>query len=138
MFARLVAASLVVCLSGGVAFGADRLLPGQSLGVGESLTSNNGEFTLVYQSDGNVVLYAYYGQGRQEAMWSSDTRGQIPGRFVMQDDGNLVIYRGGDNWHVFATNTYVRQSRLILQDDGNLVIYPQGSNHALWATNTYR
>jgi hypothetical protein len=57
-------------------------------------------------------------------------------RLVMQDDGNLVLYEGG-NHAVWATNTSGQAvSRCIMQSDGNLVIY--GFNgHVVWASNTF-
>ena len=36
---------------------ADRLNPGERLNHDESLTSSNGRYRLVMQSDGNFVLY---------------------------------------------------------------------------------
>jgi hypothetical protein len=56
-------------------------------------------------------------------------------RFVMQDDGNAVLYR--DSTPLFATNTSGRpSSSLILQGDGNLVIYDSTGN-ALWAASAF-
>jgi hypothetical protein len=46
------------------------------------------------QSDGNLVLY----RGEHlpvNAVWSSNTYGNDNALFVVQDDGNAVIYRAG-------------------------------------------
>jgi hypothetical protein len=95
----------------------------------ESRTSVDGRFTLVYQGDGNLVLY-YGGL----ALWASDTWGTQPGYAVMQGDGNLVVYDayGIPRW---SSNTWgYPGAYLVVQSDGNLVIYL--SYWAMWATNT--
>jgi hypothetical protein len=108
----------------------DRLLPNQGLEVGASITSADGRFRFVLQSDGNLVLY---GPGNVP-LWASNTNGHFDvWDAVMQDDGNLVIYniRGKPLW---ASNTNGRASAwLIAQDDGNVVIY-DSNNKPLWAT----
>ena len=48
----------------------DTLNAGQKLGKGDSLTSNNGAYTLTLQEDGNLVLAA-----RGEAEWATGTDG---------------------------------------------------------------
>eukprot|EP01083_Nonionella_stella_P044574 119998_1 len=42
---------------------------------------------LVFQDDGNVVIYS-----DGDAVWSSDALNDSPGMLIMQDDGNLVAY----------------------------------------------
>jgi hypothetical protein len=65
------------------------LAPGQCLQVGQSLRSQNQQYTLILQTDGNVLLYNPYSQ----PLWVTDTGGLIaPGHFAMQTDGNLVLY----------------------------------------------
>ncbi len=58
------------------------------------------------------------------------------GRFtlVMQKDGNLVEYAGG-NRAVWASGTSTPQSIVRMQDDGNLVVIAPG-NKPVWATGT--
>ncbi len=58
-------------------------------------------------------------------------------RFVVQLDGNLVIYDVYNNviWNSGTQN--VGLSKLIMQPDGNLVLYTKNNNSAVWATNTY-
>ena len=100
------------------------LFPGQSLLPGQSLQSDNRLYTLTMQPDGNVVLrdseskplwrtgtgggqidprdfimqtdgnlVLYDTSGQQH--WASKTQGN-PGAFLnVQDDGNVVVYRGG-------------------------------------------
>ena len=96
------------------------LFPGQYLGPGQSVQSDNKLHTLIMQSDGNVVLY----NRRSQAIWSTKTGGLItPGKFIMQTDGNLVLYDsdGNPGW---ASNTYNNPGAFLnVQDDGNLVVY---------------
>ncbi len=95
------------------------------------LTSPNGKFTLVYQGDGNLVLY----KNITTSIWSSKTNGKSSATFKFQTDGNLVIY-GAGNSVVWSPNCYGKAGQtLTLQDDGNLVVYT-GANQPIWATGT--
>ena len=99
----------------------------------ESLVSADGRFYLLYQTDGNLVLYET-GAG---PIWASGTAGSTAGRAVMQHDGNLVVYDAASRI-VFATNTSSHPgARLVMQNDGNLVIYDSNGT-AIWATQTVR
>lgn len=113
----------------------DQLLPNESLGPDQSISSPNGRYTFVYQSDGNLVLYRNYKNYDRRALWASSTDGRVVERCIMQGDGNLVIY-GPGNEYVWDTSTDGHpESRLVVQDDGNVVICdPAGT--PLWATNT--
>ena len=106
----------------------DTLTAGQKLGKGDSLTSNNGAYTLTLQEDGNLVLAA-----RGEAVWATGTNGQGGDRAEVQGDGNFVLYAGDKPiWH---TDTKGKKDvKLVLQDDRNVVLY-SGSGVA-WASNT--
>lgn len=106
----------------------DRLLPGQSLGPGMSLISPNGQHSLQYQPDGNLVVY----QSGVGPVWASQTDLTPPGSVQMQHDGNLVAYDrdGVPRW---ASGTWGKHGAMVqLQDDANLVIYLDG--HPIWAS----
>ena len=109
---------------------ADRLNPGQELHADESLVSANGQFSLVLQTDGNLVL----SEGG-EAVWATGTDGREISKIIMQEDGNLVLYAtNGDP--VWASQTDGNNGAyLLLQDDRNVVIY-SADGSPLWATNT--
>jgi hypothetical protein len=81
----------------------DKLLSGAIEPPGWSITSNNGHYMLVFQSDGNLVLYVQY-RGLV-ALWSTRTNGQPSKLLAMQvqDDGNVVIYVG--TTPIWATST---------------------------------
>lgn len=53
---------------------------------------------------------------------------------VFQEDGNFVVYASGGS-PVWASGTWHKGTYLAVQDDGNLVIY-NGSHQPVWATNT--
>lgn len=109
----------------------DTLQVGEHLSADQELRSYNGRFRLIYQLDGNLVLY----DRDWIALWASGTDGTDPGRVIMQDDGNCVVYdrSGVARW---ASNTDGRLgARLVMQDDGNLVIYSAG-DVPIWASNT--
>ena len=108
---------------------ADWLVPGRTLGVGDSVDSCDGRFQLVMQGDGNLVLY----QRRVGALWSSGTHGTGADRATMQEDGNLVVYAGGTaRW---SSGTHGRPGSVaVVQSDGNLVIHASGG--PAWASGS--
>jgi hypothetical protein len=96
--------------------------------------------TLVWQTDGNLVVYRNNGQ----AVWSSNTAGNTSAVLVRQNDGNLVIYAyqptiAANGWvsglPLWASGTSGKgANNLVVQGDGNVVI--SGPSGALWATAT--
>lgn len=113
----------------------DDMQPGEVLNPGQSISSTNGQYTFVYQGDGNLVLY----RNRDgKPLWgSTNTWGKTDGVCVMQGDGNLVIYDSNSN-PIWASETWQHPgSRLVVQSDGNVVMYsPNGTS--VWATNTWQ
>ncbi|WP_218920114.1 hypothetical protein [Chondromyces crocatus] len=111
---------------------------------------------LVVQDDGNVVIYR-----PRVPIWASNTNQNSPQcntpgilepgqslrrgaqvqtgngtyRLVMQDDGNLVVYRrnGSAVWATGTNGVSIREA--IMQQDGNLVLYDYASR-ARWASGT--
>ena len=83
---------------------SDRLMNGEKLERGQSLTSRNGAYTLTLQDDGNLVLAA---QG--EAVWATDTNGKGAERLEVQKDGNCVLYTSDKPiWHTDTNRLCVR------------------------------
>lgn len=108
----------------------DHLYEGEELKLGESITSNNGKYELLFQKDGNLALYKI-GENLREAYWSSGSWGKAATHCIMQSDGNLVVYEHNlALWHSH-TNGHPG-AFLIVQDDGNLVIYY--NNVPIWYT----
>jgi hypothetical protein len=109
---------------------SQQLLPGQSLLQGESLVSADGSHSVGLQEDGNVVLYNGF-----TALWATSTSTTAAANFVMQGDGNLVLY-DAQNVALWASNTSGNPNAVVvMQTDGNLVIY-SANGVALWASGT--
>jgi Ricin-type beta-trefoil lectin domain len=118
----------------GPAAQGDDMQPGEVLNPGESISSASGEYTFMFQHDGNLVLYRNK-DGRP--LWASGTYGKPSAVCIMQDDGNLVIYDLGER-PIWSSDTWRDPgSRLLVQDDGNVVIY-RPDNTPVWATNTWQ
>lgn len=110
----------------------------------------------VFQWDGNLVVYSASGR----PLWASGVR-LYANSFVLQTDGNLVIYQGytprwasgysapdglryrGTDYlypgQVLNVNEYLRSSdkrySLLLRSDGNLIAYGPGF-HEIWSSGT--
>jgi pimeloyl-ACP methyl ester carboxylesterase len=109
---------------------ASTLSAGERLYPDQRMYSPNGAYALIYQSDGNLVLY-----GPSGPLWASDTIGQPPGFATMQTDGNVVVYRA-DGVPIWATDTSgMPGAELRVQDDGFLVLYDAGHT-SMWSVPT--
>lgn len=99
--------------------------------LGRILWSTNTERTPVHSGQ-NMILSSgdTLNSGDSISINANDT-------FVMQYDGNLVLYIGGiAAWHVGQYATPVPGSYAAMQSDGNFVVYsPSGT--AVWSTGTY-
>jgi hypothetical protein len=109
--------------------------PGESLFEGDSLLSPNGNYQLILQMDGNLVLYPINNGITGQHLWASGTSNQSGGpqisHAIMQSaDGNFVIYDTSGN-APWCTGSVGENSHLVVQDDGNVVIY-----HPIWSTQT--
>jgi hypothetical protein len=111
----------------------DNLTTDKTLHHGEYLTDRSGYFQLIFQEDGNLVMYDIFGN----AHWNTGTQGKGASRAIMQTDGNLVLYKA-NNDVVWAANRdisnfrFVQNARLTIQEDGNLVMY-EPNNTVIWA-----
>jgi hypothetical protein len=110
----------------------DKLLTtGQVLHPGQSRRSANGQYQLLMQGGGNLVL----SDAARNVLWSSQTGGNPGAWTAMQPDGNLVVY-SADRRPLYSTATKAGEgSHLLVQDDGNAVLY-SGSNEPQWASAT--
>ena len=99
---------------------SDTLPAGGRLTAGQSITSSSGRYRLLYQTDGNLVLYDDVSGA---VVWSSNTRGTSAGQALMQADGNFVVYdvQGTGLWSSGTAGN--PNARLVLQNDGNGVVY---------------
>ncbi len=94
------------------------------------LQSPNGNYKLIYQGDGNLVLY----NKANAPIWATMTNGKVSTKLSFQVDGNIVMFNGSAV--VWAPNCHDKGgAKLVLQDDGNLVVYTN-NNAPIWATMT--
>ena len=101
----------------------------------DMVNSSDGRLHLIYQLDGNLVLYFGTGTSAWEPLWATGTDGTSPGFVAMQGDGNLVVYnRSGSP--VWDSGTFSAGSWLAVQNDGNVVIYSSGGEPQ-WSTDTF-
>lgn len=110
---------------------ANTLLAGDTLSVGQKLTSENGDFFLIMQDDGNLCIYKTADNG---FVWGSMIYGFSNAKLYMQTDGNVVIYDGAmtAKWvigtHVSQDLKYgeerYKPTKLVLEND-RIVLYSQ-------------
>lgn len=96
-----------------------QLTSDQYLKKGDSLNSQNEQYTLIFQEDDNLVVY----ENMKRPVWATMYTNSDASHAVMQADGNFVLYNNSGQaiWHS-ATNGHPN-STLVIQDDGNLVVY---------------
>ncbi len=112
--------------------GCETMAPGEGLAHNQAVWSCDGRFEFRFQSDSNLVLYKHSG-GTTTPIWASGTWNMNADKLIMQEDGNLVMYRANGSV-VWATHTNGSpNSRLRVQNDGNVVIY-NTSNQPIYST----
>lgn len=126
-----------VCLIAGIGatanlFAADTLVVNQSMTPNQHLTSANGNYRLVFQSDGNLVLQR---QSDLAQLWTSNTAHRNGKKLVLGADGNLTL-QGHGRSPAWTSNTHgSRVNRLTLHNDGTLAMYDT-ANKQVWAAQT--
>lgn len=106
--------------------GTNTLAEGERLTEGQYLRSDFGNYQLLMQVDGNLVL-----SQAGFPIWDTGTWGN-PGAFaILQVDGNLVVY-SSDLTPLWDTRTWeTAASQLVLRDNGDLVLLDPGGT-VLW------
>ena len=131
LVAAVAAGLTLIPLVAGATTSSDTLTAPAMLGTDRQVVSSNGNFRLIMQSDGNLVLYTI----QNRALWSSRTYMYPGGTFVVQSDGNLVIYAPGHG-AVWSSGTYHSSGSVLrLGNDGDLV-FSTATGAAVWATHT--
>lgn len=99
-----------------------------TLNSGQVRYSQNGQYRLAMQGDGNLVTY-----GPSGAIWHARTYGTGADRARFQSDGHLYVYSSGSA-PVWSSQTWGNNcATLAMQDDGNLVIYSV-DNVPIWSS----
>ena len=105
-----------------------RLLPGESLQVGQSLYSPDGHTRFTLQPDANMVI-------KVEGYGVFDDTGTVgagnPKCLALGEDGWLVLYDDAGR-QLWARGPAA--ARLEVQDNAHVVLYPV-SGKAIWATD---
>ena len=113
---------------------------GPGLSANQQLTSRNGSYRAIMQTDGNFVVYS-----PSAALWASGTNGQgsAPYNLTMQSDGNLVLYATlnscapntpcNPTWASHTDGAGVGPYTLMMQNNGSLVVY-DGALMPLWSS----
>lgn len=105
----------------------DTLLPGQSIVVGQQLTSEAGQHTAGI-GDGNLVVFrAGYGEVFRSGTQAVDAKAQL----TLGTDGNVVLRDGAKKVRWQSGTAGSAATRLVLQGDGNLVLLDSASK-PLW------
>jgi hypothetical protein len=110
------------------------LPPGGILRLG-TISSASGEFILVNQPDGDVVIYRRADGApvwRTDTLLSAELQG-LPNRMVLQDGGNLVLFEatGIPRWSSQTSGRSVQ--RALVSDDGRLVLVDADGNE-VWSS----
>lgn len=101
-----------------------------NLSYGRGTTWQTCGVRLVFQNDGNLVLFS----PRGAVLWATGTERANANELRVQRDGNVVLY--ANTQPVWQTNTPGnRGAFLALQADGNLVVYAS-NGRPLFNTNT--
>ncbi len=98
--------------------GTDKLTSGQVMTTGQYILSDNAQYALLFQTDGNLVLY-----NNKSAIWNSHTAGSGATKLAMQSDGNLVLYTAGSKPVWNSQSAGHGSSYAVIQSDGNFVVY---------------
>ncbi|WP_083338825.1 hypothetical protein [Chromobacterium sphagni] len=114
---KLLCAMAACLMLFGLSAQAKSLASGQTLSLNDRIYSDNGQYFLTLQTDGNLVFY-----GPSGALWASNTVGSGAIRAMMQPDGHFVLYRP-NSAVAWQLNTGWAGTFLNVQSDGNLVFY---------------
>ena len=93
------------------------MISNQYMIPGQSITSDNGEFTFMFQSDGNCVITQ---NSDMDVIWSTGTENQNALRLYLQDNASLNLSNNDDGsgsiWS--STGSDIGMYRFQIRDDG--------------------
>jgi hypothetical protein len=114
------------------------LITGEPLKVNTKLISDNGDYYLIVETDGNLCLH-----GPSGVYWCASQNSIGGGLLVLQKDGNLVVKNkeGGTNWasktHPYFDSKFKygnKPKKLALENDGTLALYNKKGKE-VWRAN---
>ena len=109
----------------------DSLVGGDQLRKGEGVLSKDRKMYLYHNPDNFVEIYINFGSVYKIGPFGN----KITDRFILQEDGNLVLYdtEGLPLWNSETNDN--PGAKLMLQPDANLVLY-SATSRPLWFTST--
>jgi hypothetical protein len=115
---------------GTIGAGGDTLGTNQGLHAGESITSPDGNVSLVMQPDGDLVIKE---NSDGTVLWHSGTAGQGGVIAWMNADGNLRVEAPGGEGHKLWDNGAHghKDARARIENTGNLYVW-DGGHHMIW------
>merc|ERR1711934_218170 len=106
--------------------------------AGGEIRSNNGEYRLCMQDDGNLVVYRTSDNHPTWATKTNNEHGNGKNYCMFQGDHNFVVYDESGQYHwasAISNGEAPGPAHLIMQDDGNLVQYTTDLR-PVWCTRT--
>ena len=104
---------------------------------GKFYTPPNKQYVLVFQTDGNLVVYHYNSATNKayDPVWNSGTHGNSGAKCYLQSDGNLVIYNSSMTalWNTHTNGK--RRATLYIKDDGEISVVSLDANRTTWSNN---
>lgn len=122
--------------------GSDRLTQVQFLCVNQYLRSENQQFVLYMQNDGNLVAYwtkGFSNPATWKPIWSTTTKNGYGYYWAAEINaaGWFVIQKTGGTFYGIYTYSETNAGNfVVIQNDGNLVLYNQYKK-PLWASNSH-
>jgi hypothetical protein len=124
---------------------------------GQRYYSADNRYCLIFQEDGNLVIYKFASAKKYNPVWNTKTNGIAMKTCIFQEDGNLVLYdyagkprwaanggsvdKGGSGKGDKFYPTGPDSHWLTIQNDGNLVIYEgqfnRNRNNPRWSTGSF-
>ena len=100
----------------------------QKLNLGQILYSDNREYYLILQQDGNLCIY----NNQDQRIWETKTNGRKSQFLILQSDGNLCLYGGENSGAIWCSLTNNKNGTTTsLDNDGVLRIY-NSLNQIIW------
>lgn len=103
---------------------------GQKLNVGQILYSDNRQYYLILQQDGNLCIY----NNDDNQIWCSKTSGKKSNFLTAQTDGNLVIY-DNTNKALWATKTNGISGLIVSIDNDGVLRVRNNKNEIKWKSS---
>ncbi len=123
---------------------------------GQRYYSPDNRYCLIFQEDGNLVIYKFASARKYSPIWNAGTNGIAMKSCVFQEDGNLVLYDYAGKARWAANGGSIDKGKngkgdkfystgpdshwMAIQNDGNLVIYVgkyRNTNDPRWSSGSF-